>query len=129
MAPHELGLDRPVHEFKADLFKALAHPVRIRTLELLALRDRPVSDLLADLGIEASHLSQHLAVLRRAGVVTSRRQGNTVRYSLAHPAVAEMLAAARRVLVDTLTSARSALADLEREDAAGEALGRTGDRA
>lgn len=130
MAPHELGLDRPVHEFKADLFKALAHPVRIRTLELLAVRDQPVSELLAELGIEASHLSQHLAVLRRAGVVTSRRQGNTVHCTLAHPAVAEMLAAARRVLVDTLTSARSTLADLEREDAGDRpALGRTGDRA
>ncbi|MFI2751854.1 ArsR/SmtB family transcription factor [Cellulomonas sp. P22] len=110
------GADRPVHEFKAELFKALAHPVRIRTLELLAERDRQVSELLTEIGIEASHLSQHLAVLRRAGVVTAVRQGNAVHYSLAHPAVAAMLAAARTVLLDTLAGARAALADLERDD-------------
>ncbi|MDM8086015.1 metalloregulator ArsR/SmtB family transcription factor [Cellulomonas cellasea] len=110
------GVDRPVHEFKAELFKALAHPVRIRTLELLAEQPRQVSELLAEIGIEASHLSQHLAVLRRAGVVTARREGNAVHYTLAHPAVAQMLAAARTVLLDTLAGAKSALADLEREE-------------
>jgi ArsR family transcriptional regulator len=116
VAPQELGFDRPVHEFKAELFKALSHPVRVRTLEILVGGDRPVSELLAEIGIEASHLSQHLAVLRRAGVVTARRQGNAVHYTLAHPAVAEMLAAARTVLIDALVGARTALADLERDE-------------
>lgn len=94
------GVDRPLADVKADLFKALAHPVRVRTLELLVERDRQVAELLTELGLEASHLSQHLGVLRRAGVVTARRTGNAVHYALAQPAVADMLAAARAVLVD-----------------------------
>src|SRR5690625_7521719 len=67
---------------KAELFKALAHPVRIRALELLCEGDRTVSALLAEIGIEASHLSQHLGVLRRADVVRKARQGNSVTYTL-----------------------------------------------
>jgi ArsR family transcriptional regulator len=110
-----LGIDRPLAEIKADLFKALAHPVRVRTLELLAEGERPVSQLLAELGIEASHLSQHLAVLRRAGVVVARREGNAVTYSLAVPSVAEMLAAARAVLVDALGRSRDTLEELEQQ--------------
>ncbi|WP_432456656.1 ArsR/SmtB family transcription factor [Cellulomonas iranensis] len=109
MPLHALGVDRPLAEVKADLFKALAHPVRVRTLELLVERDRQVSELLAELGLEASHLSQHLAVLRRAGVVTARRSGNAVHYALALPAVADMLAAARAVLVDAATHHRDLL--------------------
>ena len=97
--PHS-GVDRPLAEVKADLFKALSHPVRVRTLELLVERDRQVADLLTELDLEASHLSQHLAVLRRTGVVTATRRGNAVHYTLALPAVADMLAAARAVLVD-----------------------------
>lgn len=102
----------PIYEIKADLFKALAHPVRVRALELLAEEEQPVSALLADMGIEASHLSQHLAVLRRAGVVTNVRAGNTVTYALADPSVAEMLSAARKFLVHRLDATTGALADL-----------------
>ncbi len=113
MPLQSLGVDRPLHELKAELFKALAHPVRVRTLELLAERDRRVSELLTEIGIEASHLSQHLAVLRRTGVVTARREGNAVSYRLAHPAVAAMLADARTAIIDSLTRASTTLADLD----------------
>lgn len=102
----------PIHEMKADLFKALAHPLRVRALELLAEGEQPVSALLADMGIEASHLSQHLAVLRRAGVVIGVREGNTVTYALADPSVADMLAAARTFLLRRLDATTGALAGL-----------------
>ena len=118
MPLHALGVDRPLADVKADLFKALAHPVRVRTLELLVVRDRQVSELLTELGLEASHLSQHLAVLRRAGVVTAHRTGNAVHYALALPAVADMLTAARDVLVDAATRHR------DRLDATSDAPGR-----
>lgn len=111
MPLHALGDDRPLAEVKAELFKALSHPVRVRTLELLVDRDRQVSELLTELGLEASHLSQHLAVLRRAGVVTARRTGNAVHYALALPAVADMLAAARTVLVDAAARRQGLLDD------------------
>lgn len=110
--PERTTLTAPIYEIKAELFKALGHPVRIRTLELLSAGDQPVSALLADLGIEASHLSQHLAVLRRAGAVTKTRQGNAVTYTIADPSVAEMLAAARAFLLHRLGETTGALADL-----------------
>jgi len=95
----------PLYEIKANLFKALAHPARIRVLELLAAAPdsaAPVSYLLAETGLEASHLSQHLATLRRHRVVTSVRTANAVTYRLAHPKIAELLAIARIFLLDSL---------------------------
>ena len=108
-----LGVDRPLYEIKAELFKALGHPARIRILELLAADEVPVSSLLTDTGMEPSHLSQRLAVLRRAGVVASRREGNAVYYRTAHPSVETMLAAAREFLVDALSRTHSTLTALQ----------------
>jgi len=107
------ALGQPVYEAKAELFKSLGHPVRIRVLELLAAGERPVSDLLAETGVEASTLSQHLAVLKRSGLVDSTRKANSVTYRLADPVVTDFLAAARAVLAATLGRARQTLEDLE----------------
>lgn|SRR5690606_8294396 len=102
----------PLYEIKADLFKALAHPVRIRVLELLTETDeRPVSELIAQTGLESSHLSQHLAVLRRYRVVTSQRRGSAVWYRLTSNHIVTLLAAARGFLHDSLTQTESTLAD------------------
>ncbi|WP_324652779.1 metalloregulator ArsR/SmtB family transcription factor [Georgenia sp. H159] len=105
------AIDAPVYVMKAELFKALGHPVRIRTLELLRDGDRPVSALLEEIGIEASHLSQHLAVLRRAGVVDKSRQGNTVTYTLVDDSLATMLDAARAFLFGSHGRTSDALGD------------------
>jgi DNA-binding transcriptional ArsR family regulator len=83
---------------KADLFRSIAHPARIRILELLAIQDRSVTELLPAVGLEASNLSQQLTVLRRAGIVSARPHGNAVTYSIASAQVAELLAVARTVL-------------------------------
>lgn len=93
----------PLYQAKAEFFRMLGHPVRIRVLELLGDGPRPVRDLLADIGIEASSLSQQLAVLRRAGIVTSTRDGSTVTYALAGPDVADLMRAARRILTEMIT--------------------------
>ena len=96
----------PLYEIKANLFKALAHPARIRILELLAAAPEntaAVSYLLAETELEASHLSQHLATLRKHKVVTSVRSANSVTYRLAHPGISKLLAIARTFLLDSLT--------------------------
>lgn len=108
-----LGVDRPLYEIKAELFKALGHPARIHILELITDQEVPVSSLLEDTGMEASHLSQHLAVLRRAGVVSSRREGNSVYYRTAHESVDQTLAAAREFLVDALSRTHATLTELQ----------------
>lgn len=103
---------RPLYEVKAGLFKGLSHPFRIRILELLsASPELSVADLQAETGLEASHLSQHLAVLRRHRLVASERRASHVFYRLADPVVAELLAVARRLLLGVLESDRDLLAD------------------
>jgi len=106
------AIEAPLYEIKANLFRALAHPVRIRVLELLVAAEHGpdgtgevnVTCLLADLGGSPSHLSGHLGVLRRYGVVTSRRVGSHMFYRTAHPAVVELLTSARRFLLDSLAA-------------------------
>src|ERR1700751_4189417 len=97
-------MSEPLYKLKAEFFKTLGHPARIRILELLGERDRSVGELLvSDVGLEASNLSQQLAVLRRAGVIVGHRDGNVVTYSIASPDIAELLEVARKVLALVLT--------------------------
>jgi DNA-binding transcriptional ArsR family regulator len=88
----------PLYQAKANLLRVLGHPARIRVLELLAEREHAAGDLLAEIAIEAGSLSQQLAVLRRAGLVSQRREAGCVVYSLAVPEVGDVLAAARVAL-------------------------------
>ena len=105
-------MSRPLSEIKAELFKALGHPGRVRILEVLRDGDRTVAELLPLVGLEASHLSQQLGILRRSRVVTATREGASVRYSIADEAIVELLAAARTFLVNSLSMSRELLADL-----------------
>ncbi|GAA1017148.1 transcriptional regulator [Acrocarpospora pleiomorpha] len=103
----------PLYQAKAELFKTLGHPLRIRVLELLCEGPKHVRDLLVEMEVEAPNLSQQLAVLRRAGLVTARRDGTTVAYELAGPDVSELMRAARGILTELLVGQRELLAELE----------------
>ncbi|MDF3139940.1 MULTISPECIES: metalloregulator ArsR/SmtB family transcription factor [unclassified Streptomyces] len=105
----------PLYQAKAEFFRMLGHPVRIRVLELLQEGPRPVRQLLAEIEVEPSSLSQQLAVLRRSGIVASTREGSTVVYQLAGGDVAELMGAARRILTEMLRGQHELLAEL-RED-------------
>jgi ArsR family transcriptional regulator len=107
---------RPIQEAKAELFKALAHPARVRVLELLAERDRTVGELAEETGLELSHLSQQVSVLRRAGVVDSRRVKSNVICSLRDPRTAELLAVARELLSRNLRHDQALLDALDSAD-------------
>ncbi|WP_037672414.1 helix-turn-helix transcriptional regulator [Streptomyces griseus] len=102
----------PLYQAKAEFFRMLGHPVRIRVLELLQDGPTPVRDLLAAVEVEPSSLSQQLAVLRRSGIVNSQREGPTVVYALASRDVADLLAAARRILTELLAGQNELLAQL-----------------
>ncbi|ALC24513.1 ArsR/SmtB family transcription factor [Streptomyces pristinaespiralis] len=110
------ALPVPLYQAKAEFFRMLGHPVRIRVLELLQDGPMPVRDLLAAIEIEPSSLSQQLAVLRRSGIVRATRESSTVVYELAGGDVAELLAAARRVLSVLLTEQQELLAELRRAE-------------
>ncbi|WP_371501296.1 metalloregulator ArsR/SmtB family transcription factor [Kitasatospora sp. NBC_00374] len=106
----------PLHQAKAEFFRMLGHPIRIRVLELLQAGPTPVRELLAELDIEPSNLSQQLAQLRRAGLVTATREGSTVVYALAGADVADLLRAARRILTELLADQGMLLAELRAAD-------------
>jgi ArsR family transcriptional regulator len=88
----------PLYEAKANLFRTLAHPARIRVLELLSDREHAVHELLAEIALEPSSLSQQLAVLRRMGLVRQQRVRGEVVYSIVVPETRDLLVAARLVL-------------------------------
>ncbi len=106
-------MSRPIYQVKADFFKTLAHPARIRVLELLRDGERSVGELIPDVGLEASHLSQQLAVLRRANVVQTRKHGSTVLYSVTDDRIFELLEVAKSILTSSLTETRDLLAELQ----------------
>ena len=109
----------PLYQRKAEFFRTLGHPVRIRVLELLGDGPLPVRDLLAEVGIEASSLSHQLAVLRRAGIIVKHPDG---RYALAGPDVADLMRAARSFLTRLLTG-QSELLDALRDEAVADDVG------
>ena len=120
-----MAAELPVAALKADLFKALAHPVRVRALERLvepssdaragAARELSVGELAELLDLEVTQVSQQLAVLRRANVVTTRRDGNTIFYSVRDPRMSHLLAVARELLLASLQDSQTLLASLEGE--------------
>src|SRR5207253_2251244 len=104
-----------LQRFKADFFKALAHPIRIRLLEVLRVRERSVQELQAALGLDQSTVSQQLAILRAKHVVVARKEGTTVRYAVRDPLVGNLLDVARRIFNNQLAGTRTMLRELQRE--------------
>ena len=101
--------------FKADFFRALAHPVRIRILEILAAGERSVQELQQALHLEQPVVSQQLAVLRGRNIVTARKVGTTVRYAVSDPLITKLLAIARAIFNNHLVGTQSMLKELKRE--------------
>ncbi len=101
--------------FKAEFFRALAHPIRIRILETLAGGERSVQQLQDALNVDQPIASQQLAVLRAKNIVVARKEGTTVRYALRDPLLADLLDVARRIFNNQLIGSRSLLRQLQRE--------------
>jgi DNA-binding transcriptional ArsR family regulator len=101
--------------FKAQFFRALAHPTRIRILEILVRGGRTVQDLQDALALDQPIVSQQLAVLRNQGIVTAHKEGLSVRYALRDPLVGALLDVARRIFNHHLVSTRGLLRELRRE--------------
>jgi DNA-binding transcriptional ArsR family regulator len=122
--PHDGGVTHvrsdPVYVVKAQLFRVLGHPVRIRIIELLLDGERTVGDLQAALSLDSSGTSQHLAALRQQGVLDSRRAGTSVYYRIRDPRVSQLMAVAKQILTSALSDSHTLLADL-----AGESPGRS----
>ena len=99
----------PVYALKADFFRVLGHPARVRLLQVLREGEQTVGALQDALELDSSGTSQHLAALRRQGLVETRRQGTTIFYKLKDPRVAELLKVAREILTANLAETRELL--------------------
>ena len=110
--PHNSGA---VHEVKANLFRVLGHPARVRILELLRECERSVGALQAELDLDSSGTSQHLAALRRIGLVDSRREGTSVYYRIVDERALDLLAVGREIISRRLATEQSLLRELESE--------------
>lgn len=107
-------MNNEVQQFKAEFFKALAHPMRIRILEVLSEGEKTVNEIQTILGSEGSAVSQQLAVLRSKNVVSSVKEGTSVIYSLRDPLIRELLAVAKQIFDKQLVSAISMLEDMRK---------------
>lgn len=102
----------PIHAIKADFFRVLGHPARVRIVELLRDGDQTVSELQAALDLDSSGTSQHLAALRRTGIVQGRKQGTSVRYSVRDPRMFQLFEIARQIISSGLAETKALLEEL-----------------
>lgn len=105
----------PLHVTKAALFRTLGHPARVRILELLREGERTVGSLQDALELDSGGTSQHLAALRRVGVVESRREGTSVHYRASCPEVFDLLDAGKALIARALQEQQQLLEELEAE--------------
>ncbi|WP_025688657.1 ArsR/SmtB family transcription factor [Paenibacillus zanthoxyli] len=108
-------MNSDIQQFKSEFFKALAHPMRIRILELLSEGEKTVNEMQAILGSEGSAVSQQLSVLRAKNVVNSVKEGTSVIYSLRDPLIKELLAVAKQIFDNHLVNAISLLEEIRSE--------------
>ena len=101
--------------FKAEFFKALAHPVRIRILEILVHGEQSVHELQEALGLDQPAVSQQLAVLRAKNVVAARKEGTGVQYAVRDASLRELLEVARKIFDNHLIGTQTMLRELRRE--------------
>ncbi|MBZ5557692.1 MAG: metalloregulator ArsR/SmtB family transcription factor [Acidobacteriia bacterium] len=106
---------RSLQIFKADFFRALAHPLRIRILEALGSGERSVQELQEALDLDQPIVSQQLAVLRAKNIVTPRKLGTTTKYALSDPLVTKLLLVARDIFNNHLVDTQTMLKELKRE--------------
>ena len=111
----DAGRQDALRQFKAEVFRVLAHPTRIHVVECLRDGELSVSAILERIAVEPANLSQHLGVLRAKNLVSARKEGNQVFYSLRDPLLIEVLDTMRRYFQAHLEEALAMLTQLDRE--------------
>ncbi len=112
-AKSQAGPPQPIHKIKADFFRTLGHPARVRILELLKEGELAVGELQAELEIDSSGASQHLGAMRRQGLLESRREGTSVFYRVRDPRIFQLLETARQLIGSYLEETQALLGELD----------------
>jgi DNA-binding transcriptional ArsR family regulator len=110
--------EHPVYRLKAELFRSLGHPARVRLLELVGAHERTVSELQHALELDSSTVSQHVSALRRQSLLESRKVGTSVLCRVKDPRTLELLSVARDILAANLEESRDLLGELDAEASA-----------
>jgi DNA-binding transcriptional ArsR family regulator len=105
----------PLRQFKAEFFKALAHPLRISILDSLRAGERTVNEISQEFDVEPANASQQLAVLRNKNIITARKSGSSVYYSVSDPTVFKLLDVTRDIFNNHLIGVRSMLEEIKAE--------------
>jgi ArsR family transcriptional regulator len=108
-------MNQPIHIFKAEFFKTLAHPARLAILEHLRTGEKSVNELQTLLNADQSTISQQLARLRTGNLVDSRKEGTTVYYSIRDPMIFQLMDVAREIFNRQLISHQELLQQLKEE--------------
>lgn len=98
-----------VTKLTADFFKALSHPVRLEILRNLKDGERCVCELIEEIDIEQSNLSQHLGLMKKQGLLVSRKDGQKMMYRIAYPSILEVVTAAEKTLSEQISHSQSLL--------------------
>lgn len=98
-----------VVKLTAELLKALGHPIRIKILHMLRNGELCVCEMMSDIEVEQSNFSQHLSVLKKQGVIDSRKEGQKVIYWITYPSILTLLESAERTLSDQISSSQRLL--------------------
>jgi DNA-binding transcriptional ArsR family regulator len=106
----------PVYVLKAEFFRTLGHPARVRLLQVLRDGEHTVGALQAALELDSGGTSQHLAALRKQGLVENRREGTSVYYRIKDPRILHLLELAKAIIAAGLEDNRALLDDLAGED-------------
>ena len=106
----------PVYALKADFFRVLGHPARVRMLQLLRDGELSVGAMRNALDLDASSTSQHLAALRNQGLVASRKEGTSVYYRVRDPRTLDLLELAKQIIAGAREDNQALLDDLAVED-------------
>ncbi len=104
---------RELRLFKSEIFRVLAHPTRVHIVETLKSGELSVGAILEQVGVEPANLSQHLSILRARRLVTTRKEGNLVFYSLRDPLLTEVLEAMRQYFLKYLGESLTMLHSME----------------
>ncbi|MTI81069.1 MAG: winged helix-turn-helix transcriptional regulator [Firmicutes bacterium] len=108
-------MENQIAQLKADLFKAISHPTRIRILDLLKDGELCVCDIFEQLNVEQANTSQHLSLMKKQGVLQSRKEGLRVIYSIKHPEIIELIEAADKILKKQASEVMSTFGGLTKE--------------
>lgn len=105
----------PIRQFKAEFFRALGHPARLKLLDAMRSGEKSVTELQAYVELEPAAVSQQLAVLRSKSIVATRKAGTMVFYEVRDPLVFDLLDVARRIFNNHLIDTQAMLAELSQE--------------